>query len=88
MTVNNLTRDFGGVFHGAVEICGKEWSFGFCEAGSGVYACLPKLNPAYTYRETIDMGQTQVGMQQVCHILCQPTVPAAGALPVPNGFGS
>jgi len=69
MTVNNLTRDVGGVFHGAVEICGKEWSFGFCESGSGVYACLPKLNPAYTYRETIEMGKTDIGMKQLNAIL-------------------
>ena len=67
MTVNNMTRDIGGVFHGAVEISGKEWSFGFCENGSGVYACLPKLNSAYTYRETIEMGKTDVGIKQVIY---------------------
>jgi hypothetical protein len=67
MRVNNVTRDFamGGVFHGAVEVNGKEWSYGYCDAGSGVYACLPKLNPQYTYRESIPMGVTALSLAQV-----------------------
>ena len=32
----------GGIFHGGVEVYSKEWSFGFCEAGTGVYACMPR----------------------------------------------
>lgn len=72
MRVNNVTRDFsmGGVFHGAVELNGKEWSFGYCDDGSGVYACLPKLNPQYTYRESVPMGVTALTLPQV------PSLPA------------
>lgn len=50
---NSVTRDVmgvGGVFHGGVEINGAEWSYGFCEEGTGVYICEPKKNPMYTYR--------------------------------------
>lgn len=65
MTVNNLTRDFGGVFHGGIEIFGKEWSFGYCENGSGLYACIPKLNPAYTYRESVEMGAVDLQPSEV-----------------------
>lgn len=38
--LNNLTRAaaVGGVFHGAVQIGSVEFSYGFCERGSGVYA--------------------------------------------------
>mmetsp|Transcript_27106 Transcript_27106/g.68203 ORF Transcript_27106/g.68203 Transcript_27106/m.68203 type:complete len:286 (-) Transcript_27106:388-1245(-) len=71
MRVNNVTRDFsmGGVFHGAVELNGKEWSFGYCDDGSGVYACLPKLNPQYTYRESVPMGVTALTLPQVNAVL-------------------
>uniref|UniRef100_A0A7S1SMJ2 PPPDE domain-containing protein n=1 Tax=Tetraselmis chuii TaxID=63592 RepID=A0A7S1SMJ2_9CHLO len=71
MRVNNVTRDFamGGVFHGAVEVNGKEWSYGYCDAGSGVYACLPKLNPQYTYRESIPMGVTALSLAQINEVL-------------------
>ena len=50
---------FGGVFHGAVEVYGEEWSFGYCQQGTGVYNCEPRKNPFYTYRETIDLGTTR-----------------------------
>jgi hypothetical protein len=39
---NKVTRDMmgiGGVFHGGLEVDGCEWSFGFCEDGTGVYSC-------------------------------------------------
>lgn len=34
-----MTRDafsLGGIFHGAVEVFGEEWSFGYCPTGTGV----------------------------------------------------
>jgi hypothetical protein len=65
MTVNNFTRQVGGVFHGAVEVCGREYSFGYCETGSGVYECLPMLIPAYSYREKITMKDTEVTKEEV-----------------------
>lgn len=38
-TLNRFTRDtfgVGGIFHGAVEVNGEEWSFGYCPYGTGV----------------------------------------------------
>lgn len=38
-TLNRFTRDtfgLGGIFHGAVEVNGEEWSFGYCPYGTGV----------------------------------------------------
>ena len=40
-TLNRFTRDtfgLGGIFHGAVEVNGEEWSFGYCPYGTGVSA--------------------------------------------------
>lgn len=38
--LNNITRAaaVGGIFHGAVQIGSVEFSYGFCERGTGVYA--------------------------------------------------
>ena len=38
-TLNRFTRDtfgLGGIFHGAVEVNGEEYSFGYCPYGTGV----------------------------------------------------
>lgn len=71
--LNNITRQLGigGVFHGGVEIheYGSEWSFGYCERGTGVYRCQPKKNPMYVYREQIDLGVTLKTKQEVENIL-------------------
>mmetsp|Transcript_36887 Transcript_36887/g.104104 ORF Transcript_36887/g.104104 Transcript_36887/m.104104 type:complete len:210 (-) Transcript_36887:252-881(-) len=71
MRANNMTRDIyaGGVFHGAVEVNRKEWSFGYCDEGTGVYACHPKLNPMYTYRESIDLGETSLTSREISGVL-------------------
>ena len=39
--LNRFTKDTlgaGGIFHGAVEVNGDEWSFGYCDRGTGVSA--------------------------------------------------
>ena len=41
-TLNRFTRDtfgLGGIFHGAVEVNGEEYSFGYCPYGTGVRTC-------------------------------------------------
>lgn len=55
----------GGIFHGAVEVYSREWSFGYCEDGTGVFHCQPKRNPMYTYRESISLGRTELTRLQV-----------------------
>lgn len=46
-----------------------EWSFGFCESGSGVFSCPIGKNPMYTYRERIVLGETECGIAAVNRIL-------------------
>lgn len=67
-TMNGITHSLGlgGVFHGAVEVYGEEWSFGYCERGTGVYACPPRKNPIYKFRESVALGVTQKSPGEVC----------------------
>lgn len=50
--MNSITREvgLGGVFHGAIDVYGVEWSYGFCQSGTGVRASEvpPELNYATT----------------------------------------
>ncbi|KAF8779553.1 hypothetical protein HU200_002506 [Digitaria exilis] len=43
LQINRIFKDrigLGGIFHSAVQVYGEdEWSFGFCETGSGVFSC-------------------------------------------------
>ena len=44
---------FGGVFHGAVQVFDREWSFGCTrQPKTGVFCCKPKGCPMHTYRES------------------------------------
>lgn len=36
-----------------------EWSYGYCEQGTGVFRCPSSKNPMYTYREKIVLGRTE-----------------------------
>lgn len=73
MRINNVTRDigWGGVFHGAIEVYGQEWSFGYCEPGSGVYACAAKKNVMYSYRESVYLGTCSMSKDAVRMALAQ-----------------
>ncbi|KAL2967214.1 hypothetical protein AAZX31_16G163400 [Glycine max] len=46
-----------------------EWSFGFCEQGTGVFSCPSGKNPMYTYRESIVLGKTNCSIFKVNQIL-------------------
>ncbi|XP_068650841.1 uncharacterized protein [Aristolochia californica] len=71
--INKIFKDgigLGGIFHSAVQVDGDdEWSFGFCENGSGVFCCPSGKNPMYTYRERIVLGVTQCSIFKVNQIL-------------------
>lgn len=73
LQINKIFKDrigLGGIFHSSVQVYGnEEWSFGFCDSGSGVFSCPPCKNPMYTYRESIPLGQTNCSILQVNHIL-------------------
>ncbi|KAJ7550549.1 hypothetical protein O6H91_07G105400 [Diphasiastrum complanatum] len=74
VNLNKLMRDgigLGGIFHGAIQVYDTEWSFGYCENGSGVFSCLPKQNPMYTYRETVSLGHTTLSEIRVNQILTE-----------------
>lgn len=71
--INKIFKDgigLGGIFHSAVQVYGEEeWSFGFCEEGSGVFSCPSAKNPMYTYRECIVLGRTDLPKSKVNQIL-------------------
>ncbi|KAK7380362.1 hypothetical protein VNO78_32870 [Psophocarpus tetragonolobus] len=71
--INKIFKDgigLGGIFHSAVQVFGEdEWSFGFCEQGTGVFSCPSGKNPMYTYREFIVLGKTNFSIFKVNQIL-------------------
>ncbi|XP_008807844.2 deubiquitinase DESI2-like [Phoenix dactylifera] len=73
LQINRIFKDrvgLGGIFHSAIQVYGEEeWSFGFCENGSGVFSCPPGKNPMYTYREHILLGGTNCSILKVKQIL-------------------
>ncbi|CAN1180677.1 DeSI-like protein At4g17486 [Linum perenne] len=73
MQINKIFKDgigIGGIFHSAVQVYGEdEWSFGFCERGTGVFSCPSGKNPMYTYRESIILGKTSFSIFKVNQIL-------------------
>ncbi|CAN6709522.1 unnamed protein product [Malus baccata var. baccata] len=73
LQINKIFKDgigLGGIFHSAVQVYGDdEWSFGFCEQGSGVFSCPSGKNPMYTYRESIVLGTTHCSILKVNQIL-------------------
>ncbi|MQL90088.1 hypothetical protein Taro_022670 [Colocasia esculenta] len=73
LQINKIFKDrigLGGIFHSAIQVYGdEEWSFGFCDHGSGVFSCPPGKNPMYTYRECIVLGETNCSIFKVNQIL-------------------
>lgn len=62
----------GGIFHGAIEVHGREYSFGYApRAMSGVFACQPQSCPMHTFRESIFLGDCHLTPSQVQAILRQ-----------------
>ncbi|ESW24188.1 hypothetical protein PHAVU_004G109400 [Phaseolus vulgaris] len=71
--INKIFKDgigLGGIFHSAVQVYDEdEWSFGFCDQGTGVFSCPSGKNPMYTYRESIVLGKTNFPCLKVNQIL-------------------
>mmetsp|Transcript_94289 Transcript_94289/g.147363 ORF Transcript_94289/g.147363 Transcript_94289/m.147363 type:complete len:310 (+) Transcript_94289:33-962(+) len=64
--VNEYLEAMGtGAFHGAVEVNGVEWSYGYSPDGTGVFRCPPKGCTAHHYRESLSMGQTKLSKAEV-----------------------
>ncbi|KAL9255355.1 DeSI-like protein [Drosera capensis] len=71
LQINKIFKDrigLGGIFHSAVYE-NDEWSFGYCEQGSGVFSCPSGQNPMYTYREKLVLGKTNLTIFKVNQIL-------------------
>jgi len=68
--VNRILAPLGtGVFHGAVEIYGQEWSFGYCDEGTGVFSCPPKGCEMHKYRMPVPMGEAKMSEAEVDELL-------------------
>jgi len=59
----------GGLYHTAVEVYGQEYSFGYAEAGSGVYGCAPTKCELHTYKQSVTLGVTNLTHQEVKQVL-------------------
>jgi len=59
----------GGVFHGGVAVDGKEYAYGYCERGTGIYATQPRQNPLYVFREAVDLGATRLPPDEVAALV-------------------
>lgn len=68
LIANNIFHEdleFGGAFHAGVEVYGREWSFG----NTGVFFNRPKCHDVHVYRQTIVIGCTNYGPEEVEAIL-------------------
>mmetsp|Transcript_7710 Transcript_7710/g.14048 ORF Transcript_7710/g.14048 Transcript_7710/m.14048 type:complete len:259 (-) Transcript_7710:5-781(-) len=70
---NKVLKAVGtGLYHGAVEVYGVEWSFGVDGDGagpSGIFSCPPRGNTAHAYKQAVDMGATALSEGQVHQLL-------------------
>jgi len=70
--INKITSatGSGGIFHGAIEIYGKEFSFGGSKRNyTGVFDCKPRQCPMHEYRESIYLGDCNLSRHQVLEII-------------------
>mmetsp|Transcript_55751 Transcript_55751/g.155396 ORF Transcript_55751/g.155396 Transcript_55751/m.155396 type:complete len:245 (+) Transcript_55751:1624-2358(+) len=70
---NNVLRVIGaGAYHTAVEVYGREWSYGATLTDStGVFWCEPCQCCAHTYREAVDMGVAELSQEAVDALLTE-----------------
>ena len=68
--INAIGVAGGGVFHGAIEVHGRELSFGGSRQDKcGIFACKPRQCPMHTYRESVYLGDCGLAKEQVQLIL-------------------
>lgn len=69
---NAILRPLGtGAYHAAIEVYGVEYSFGFREGGTGVFARHPKGDQKHHYRQAISLGITRFSEDQVRQLVRQ-----------------
>jgi len=54
----------GGIFHVAVEVFLREYSFGSTQLGSGVACIEPRRDTSHTYRGSVQLGQTELSARE------------------------
>jgi hypothetical protein len=64
-----LRRIGGGAYHAGVEVLGQEWSYGGCDAGTGVFSNEPKLCDMHIYRESVEMGDSPLTEGQIVALI-------------------
>lgn len=64
-----VSVQLGGVFHAGVEVLGREWSFGYNTAGTGVSSGHPRSNPNHSYRRSIAMRGTLQSAGEVAALI-------------------
>jgi len=68
--VNELLKPIGtGAFHGAVEVYGEEYSYGYIDEGTGVFSNPPKECTMHTFRESVPMGETKLSQEEVAKLI-------------------
>ena len=70
--ISAITKELlgqGGVFHGAIEIYGREWSYGGGNEGTGVFQVPPRSCGMHTYRESMYLGDAKMSEAEVFEIL-------------------
>jgi hypothetical protein len=58
-----------GLYHVGIEVADVEWSYGYCESGSGVFAVAPGGSSLGQLHETVFLGETQADVPRILHIL-------------------
>ncbi|CAE7519758.1 unnamed protein product [Symbiodinium sp. CCMP2592] len=64
---NDVLHKLGtGIFHAAVQVYGKEWSYGKTHGPStGIFSCHPRGCKAHNFRESVQMGKTRLTEEEV-----------------------
>mmetsp|Transcript_40574 Transcript_40574/g.128906 ORF Transcript_40574/g.128906 Transcript_40574/m.128906 type:complete len:252 (-) Transcript_40574:107-862(-) len=64
--VNEYLEAIGtGAFHGAVEVYGREYSYGSQVLGTGVFDCYPQQCTTHRYWKSVPMGTTALSKAEV-----------------------
>ena len=75
--IDKLVKDWlgvGGIFHGAVQIDDREWSFGCTRKDtSGVFCCALTGCAMHTYKQSIFMGDADMTAAAALAIVAEVT---------------
>lgn len=69
--INQVTSQFGGLFHVGVQVYGREWSFasGTGEGCCGIVSCSPTECPLHIFRESVYLGDCGLSRLEVGKVL-------------------